>query len=217
MFPGSANITFDGCVFDPDEILYNGRLTIKNCRYDKLVTTFVNLGSGTLIEENNVGGSRDDNIRLRKAKTADQVEDSTTGVGDTLTDDDILKAYQLEPNTYYKVTGFLKVTAASTNPDIKFRLQTATAFVEDQWTWDVRDDGGAVTQIHGGGATTATFSAALTATTHNISFNGTILTHAVATSGSHTVVDFQWAQNTAHADDLTVEKGSWLAFEPVST
>lgn len=145
------------------------------------------------------------------ATTKFKIADETATNDSTLSDDTHLLNWILEPNTFYKLSGFLKVnTGASATPDIKFLFTSNNTLVEAWMNVHSIREGAAATQDSG--IMTTAISQALTASeVHGITFSGMVLTHAT----SQCNVDFQWAQNTSDATGTVVERGSWMAFVPV--
>ena len=144
---------------------------------------------------------------LLATKIADQSVDTST----TLIDDTHMAAFQLAPESIYKVRGFLKVnTAASATPDIKLALQTDQTFQDSYWSLHSIND--ATTIVGDCGVTTTAITLACAANQVNaIKIDGFIQTHATAIA----TVDLQWAQGTSDAAVTTVELGSWLQFEMI--
>jgi len=130
----------------------------------------------------------------------------------TLADDTHLKDFTLVPNTFYKFSGYLHVTADAATRDLEIDIVTDNAFVEEMYTWVTQD--GAGTAIDGEAGTipltTAIAVIDIDGTDNvGIMLSGYVLTHATAISN----VDVQFANQQA-AGTVTVKKGSWISFEP---
>jgi hypothetical protein len=142
-----------------------------------------------------------------KFKTADEALTSTTLANDTHLID-----WVLQPNTYYRFEGYLKVNASAATKDLEIDIVTDNAFQEDCYTWISVDAGNALAVDQGE-------TSALTAAVANIDIDGTglvgilikgfVLTHATLACN----VDFQFA-NQAGSGTVTVQKGSWASFTP---
>ncbi|KKL04779.1 hypothetical protein LCGC14_2612640, partial [marine sediment metagenome] len=142
-----------------------------------------------------------------KFKTADESLTSTT-----LADDTHLKDWALQPNTYYRFEGYLKVNADNTSRDLEMNITTDNAFVEECYSWISVDAGNALAVDQGE-------TSALTTAVGIIDIDGTglvgilikgfVLTHATSACN----VDVQFA-NQAGTGTTTVHKGSWVSFIP---
>jgi hypothetical protein len=152
--------------------------------------------------------SRKYNNPQTKFKTADETLTSST-----LADDTHLVDWNLAPNTYYKLEGYLWVVADAASRDLEIDIVTDNAFVEEMYTFITVDSGSALTVDEGEtqALTTAVAVIDIDGTgAVGILIRGTVLTHATSVCN----VDFQFA-NQAGAGTVTVQKGSWVSFEPV--
>jgi len=142
-----------------------------------------------------------------KFKTSDNALTSTT-----LADDAQLKDWVLQPNTYYRLDGYLHVTADAATRDLEIDITTDNAFVEEMYTWITQDGAGVAIDGEAGTIplTTAIAQIDIDGTDNvGILLKGYVLTHATSACN----VDIQFA-NQAAAGTTTVKKGSWVAFTP---
>lgn len=142
-----------------------------------------------------------------KYKTADESITSDT----TLSADTHLTGYTLVANSYYKIEGFFRVSAASATPDIKFRPSFTQTPQDCWWSMSLVDTAGNVVDD----ASQYSGDVVLNMTTTNQYMGwvrGHIQTNA-STGGTFTVT---WAQNTLSVDALVFEQGSWLTLTQIS-
>jgi len=142
-----------------------------------------------------------------KFKTSDNALTSTT-----LADDAQLKDWVLQPNTYYRLDGYLHVVADAATRDLEIDITTDNAFVEEMYTWITQDGAGVAIDGEAGTIplTTAIAQIDIDGTDNvGILLKGYVLTHATSACN----VDVQFA-NQAAAGTTTVKKGSWVAFTP---
>jgi hypothetical protein len=124
--------------------------------------------------------------------------------------------YFLLGGTFYKVTGYLEVSADAAARDLEIDFVTDTAFTDSQYTWISVDSGNALTVDQGE-------TQALTAAVADIDIDGTgsvgiIINGHVETGGttaSISDVDVHMA-NKAGAGTVTLHTGSWIRFEAIS-
>lgn len=150
--------------------------------------------------------ARSTNSDYMKPLTAD-----TTFTDTTLADVSQMSGMILKPATYYRILGYLKCISSAVSQDLKFALQTNNAFAEDHWTYvNTNEDG--TTLSDSGTVTTGMIVDIVNAKVHGVMIQGMCLTHATLAP----TVDFQAAQGT-DAGTTTLEKGSWISFDEVST
>lgn len=138
-----------------------------------------------------------------KYKTADTERSSN----DTLTDDPHLFGWILQAASFYKVTGYIQVNAASSTPDYKHRFQFSQTPVDTTITYISVDTVGLVEADTEQMTTTIVQPAATN--TRGIQFHAFIDTHATLAS----IMNYQWAQNVADAGATTLHAGSWIKIE----
>jgi len=134
-------------------------------------------------------------------------------ISSTLADDTHFVDWVLQPNTFYKLDGYLKVSADAGSRDLEIDFTTDNAFVEECYSFITVDAGTALTVDEGE-------TQALTTAVAVIDIDGTglvgiilkgfVLTHATL----QCTVDVQFA-NQAGAGTVTVAKGSWITFDPI--
>ncbi len=142
-----------------------------------------------------------------KFKTADESLTSST-----LADDTHLKDWVLQPNTYYRFEGYLRVAADAADRDLEIDITTDNAFVEEMYTWMTQDGAGVAIDGEAGTIPLTTAIAVIDIDgTDNVGImlKGYVLTHATLACN----VDFQFA-NQGGAGTVTVNKGSWASFTP---
>ena len=142
-----------------------------------------------------------------KFKTADESLTSST-----LADDTHLKDWVLQPDTYYRFEGYLKVSAAGATEDLEIDITTDNAFQEECYSWITVDAGTALTVDEGEtqALTTAVAIIDIDGTALvGILLKGFVLTHATSACN----VDIQFARQ-AGSGTVTVSKGSWASFTP---
>jgi len=141
--------------------------------------------------------------KKRKGKSVDESQTDTT-----LTDDGEMKGYELKANSFYALTGYLKVTSTSSTPDLKMTFSVDNAFRKGTYSYLNINEDATVTQD----STTITTSVAVAVVankTHSVTITGFCQTHVSLDS----VCDFRWSQNSADAAAITLEKGSWIKFD----
>lgn len=146
-------------------------------------------------------------LPLTKFKTADDVYTSST-----LQDDTHLVDYELQPNTFYKLSGYLHVTADAGSRDLEIDINTDNAFADEMYTWITVDAGNALIVDQGETRPPTNAEAIIDIDgTGNVGMMlfGFVLTHATNVSN----VDVQFA-NQAGAGTVTVGRGSWFGFTP---
>lgn len=142
-----------------------------------------------------------------KFKTADEALTSST-----LADDTHLVDWVLQPNTYYRFEGYLKVNADAPARDLEIDITTDNAFVEECYSFITVDAGSALTVDEAETQLLTTAVAVIDIDAGNlvgIFLKGFVLTHATLACN----VDFQFA-NQAGAGTTTVQAGSWASFIP---
>ena len=130
----------------------------------------------------------------------------------TLADDGHLVNWVLQPNTYYRLEGYLHVVADAGSRDLEIDITTDNAFVNEMYTWVTQDGAGVAIDGEAGTIplTTAIAVIDIDGTPDvGIMLKGFVLTHATLACN----VDFQFA-NQAGAGSVTVGKGSWASFTP---
>jgi len=131
----------------------------------------------------------------------------------TLADDTHLKDWVLQPATFYKLNGYLHVTADAASRDLEIDITTDNAFVDEMYTWITQDGAGVAIDGEAGTIPLTTAIAVIDIDgTDNVGImiRGFVQTHATLACN----VDVQFA-NQAGAGTVTVQRGSWISFDPV--
>lgn len=142
---------------------------------------------------------------VTKYKTADQSKSLDT----TLAPDTHLQGFILETGAYYKITGFLDATAASSTPDIKFEF----TFTNSPQQLAISIEGPELNTHHTQVSEAASGVISLgTAQDDPQKITGHF--QANATTGG--TMDLDWAQNASAGNAVTLRKGSWITIEKIS-
>ena len=148
-----------------------------------------------------------DNLPVTKFKTGDTSRNNG-GTGTTLTDDPDLAGWALEAGAWYSISGMLTV-ASATGPDLKMRMDFTNTPQDGDWAFITKRTTGSSSAY---GNPLAAFDADIS---HNYAGTETLIWYvegtfqANATTGG--TLDFQWAQNTASATNVTFHAGSRLS------
>ena len=145
------------------------------------------------------------------AVTKFKTEDTVRTTDATLSNDPHLTEWQLESDTHYKITAYLKVNvASSTVPDIRIRMLTSNAYQEGFWHYIATD---ASTTVHDHIQLTDTSIIQMaTGAVTGIVISGMIRSNV----DSGGITDFQWSQNSSSGFATTIERGSWMTIEKLS-
>jgi len=135
---------------------------------------------------------------IKSQKTRIKKADETKNNDSTLAADDALNTYVMDANALYSIDGVIFFSAEA-GPDIQWLTQASIAPVE---IW-VNYEYGSITKNKTDN-TTAQTQAGITQQAMKV--NGYVQTNASAES----TLDFQWAQQSTHADAATIYKGSWI-------
>ena len=135
-----------------------------------------------------------------KYKTADTSRNTTI----TLADDPHLAGWSLEADTVYMIEAGLWFQSASSTPDIAWTFQFSNTPQASKIVYENT----------AGDDITATRSKALTGGSQH-GYNLIAFVHSNATTGG--TMDWQWAQLTSDATDVTVELGSWMKVTKLGT
>lgn len=142
------------------------------------------------------------------ARCSSQFLADSGGTGTTLTNVTGMVTDSLLPGTYL-VKGNL-ITTATANSGLKAGLKFGTASMLTSIQLSVRAfTASAVAVSTFTTATDAATFVAATAAYVNVEFEGTVVVAAAGT------LQLQAAQNASHADDTTVEVGSYMTFTPI--
>lgn len=142
---------------------------------------------------------------ITKHKTADESRDTDS----TPSDDTHMKDWVLEAATFYRVTGYLKVSSGSATPDFQFLFVTDNAFQEASGNYLTISASANVAGFNRDAMTTATIVQIFGTGQSGILIEGFVFTHASLASN----VDFQWAQGTSNGTATVLERGSSIKFE----
>ncbi len=141
-----------------------------------------------------------------KYKTADEIRVST----ETLSDDGDLAGWSLEGDTAYILEAFLTFSCASATPDVKWIFQYSNAPQGNSNYQYSAAQNDVITKA----SYSITTGTAVDIPIGAVGSDGNAAVHIVGTIRSNATtggtVDFQWAQNTDNANQMSLEAGSWI-------
>lgn len=133
----------------------------------------------------------------------------------TVADDPDLAGFTVKAATYYEVEGYLVLDSSSAVPDFDFLFQSDQTLQIDNMCFIACDEGG--------GATTGLATNSITSTELTVQIGASDAVHVFLKgaffghASNDATVDFQWAQNSSNANDVTLNAGSWIKFSRMGT
>jgi hypothetical protein len=145
-------------------------------------------------------------VKGNAAVTGYLTSSSTKATDTTLADEAELSSLVLEANSYYEISGYLKVS--QNVGDFKCRFQFNNAPDNFDVTYFAVDQSGVADEFHPtSGASTVQITTMTDTDTYGLRITGYI-----NTDGTGSTLDFQWAQNTSSANDTQIFDGSFITF-----
>jgi len=150
------------------------------------------------------------------SKIADTSRNSTITLA---ADPDLDLAASWANSTQYIVTGSVYFTSANATPDLAFQWQgpaITAGSLRIRYT-NIRNNSGTVADSEDetafvNGGTAGDVIAIVAAAVYNLQFSGSFKTSGTAGTNH---LQFQWAQETSDANNVTVQAGSWMRVEKV--
>jgi len=205
----SPDINQNNTVTRPNLISLDTGITIGSGCVDITIHDPHNVQVTTELVDNATKGTVQAYLPETKFKIADQeVVNSTTVVDDTE-----MKNWFLQAHSHYKFTGEIRCDSdTSSVPDIRFSLQTSSAFVNSVcWAHGISDSGvgdeDITTNFDSSNGTPIKLNL-LANDPSIIVISGHVRTHETSAS----TVDFQWAQNVSSATRTRCRHGTWITF-----